>query len=97
MEIDPGEAIKIALATDHPFAKDEPLDPDVEAGLEFVEQEDQSVFAHRERMFTFWEARAEALRIPGVKDTLQIEDKRLRALYSGPGYGRSSSWKGVML
>ena len=82
-ELEPGEAIKVALGTDHPFAKDEPLDPDMEAGLKFVEQEDRGVYAHRERMFTFWEARAEALRIPGVKDALQIEDKWLRALYLG--------------
>ena len=44
-------------------AKSRPCRPvrDVEEGLKFVEGNDDEVRGHRERLFTFWEARAEAL------------------------------------
>ena len=87
-EFEPGEAVKIALNTIHPFSRAPALEPDLQEALALTALHPEWVVTHRCRALHYWEHRAVAL-LPHTDHELSaIPDPWLRRLLRGADDGK---------
>jgi len=88
VEMEPGQAVEVALSVAHPFTLDPALDPDLQEALAMVVRQPQFVLGHRAGAVQHWEHRAHAL-LPASDAILQkIPDAFLRRLLRGQPDGQ---------
>ena len=74
-EMHPGEAIEFALDLVHPFTQDAAIDSDLQAVLQEIVDQPQTVCDRRESLLQFWDARAHDLVPESDKLLKQIPDR----------------------
>ena len=83
VEMDPGQAVKVALALDHPFSVPPALEPDLQEALSMTVQHRQHLLRSRATALDFWAARAHALLPDTDRELKAIHDPWLRRLLRG--------------
>ena len=78
-ELEPGMAIKVALANAHPFDKCAPLNEDETQCLRRLESNRAAEF--QVRAHSFWKGRAEELRLKSLQEIARMQDPLIRRLF----------------
>jgi hypothetical protein len=81
-EVEPGDAVKLALALEHPFAKDAELEPLEQILLDRMVDDPEGLYIEREIIYARWKAEAERTLPEAWAEIQAIPDQRLRGLYS---------------
>lgn len=87
-EFEPGEAVKVALNTIHPFSRAPMLEPDLQEALALTALHPDWVISHRGRALHYWEHRASALLPHTDRELSAIPDPWLRRLLRGVDDGQ---------
>ena len=82
-EMEPGQAVQVALDLWHPFTVPPTLDPDLQEALAMVVYRPTQLLQHRQVALQYWEARAMALLPVSDQELQSLPDPFLRRLLRG--------------
>ena len=89
VELEPGQAVKVALNIRHPFTLEPALEPDLQEALAMVATQPGHVLAHRSGALQYWEARARVILPVTDKILCAVPDLHLRRLLRGAPDGQA--------